>query len=86
MKLGPVTKLDKRDKTTAKKLIMTSCQKFVTSFSFFPFMTILEESGSQITEAESVKLIKTFIVTFYLTKRGNRTKKSPIQLLHYCSE
>ena len=37
MKLGPVTKLDKRNKTTLKKLAMSSCQKIVTSLSFFQF-------------------------------------------------
>ena len=34
MKLGPVTKLDKRNKTASKKLTMTSCQKTVKSFTF----------------------------------------------------
>ena len=31
MKLGPVTNLDKRNKTASKKLTMTSCRKTVTS-------------------------------------------------------
>ena len=35
MKLGPVTKLDKRKKTTSKNLTITSCQKIVTSLPFF---------------------------------------------------
>ena len=35
MKLGLVTKLDKRKKTTSKKLTMTSCQKIVTPLSCF---------------------------------------------------
>ena len=35
MKLGPVTKLDKRNKTASKKFDDTSCQKVVTSLSFF---------------------------------------------------
>ena len=30
MKLGPVTSLDKKNKTTSKNLTMTSCQKIVT--------------------------------------------------------
>ena len=37
MKLGPVTKLDKRNKITLKKLAMSSCQKIVKSLSFFQF-------------------------------------------------
>ena len=38
IKLGPGAKLDKRNKTTSKKrLIVTSCQKIVTSLPFFQF-------------------------------------------------
>ena len=44
MKLGPVTKLDKRNKTTSKKLTLTSCRKIVTSLSFFRFLANLEQS------------------------------------------
>ena len=36
MKLGPVAKLDKRKKTTSKKLMMTPCQQNRTLLSFFP--------------------------------------------------
>ena len=74
MKLGPATTLDKRQKTIIKYLTMTSCQKIVTSLSFFGFMANLEQSRTRIPDAKSV------IVTFYLTKSENRTKKSPTQL------
>ena len=37
MKLGPVPKLDKRNKATLKNLTMTPCQQIVTSFSLFQF-------------------------------------------------
>ena len=76
MKPGPVSKVDKRNKTTSKDLEMTSCLEIVTSFSFLQFMANLEESGSQIPEAQSVQLIFSLIVTFYLTETENRTKKS----------
>ena len=56
MKLASVTKLDKRNKTTSKKLMMTSCQQAVTSFSFFEFMANLEPSRRRIPDAEFVKL------------------------------
>ena len=56
MKLGPVTKLDKRNKTTSKKLTMTSCQQIVTSLSFFQFMANLEQFGSRGSDVWSVKL------------------------------
>ena len=49
MKLGPVTKLEKRNKT--KSLKMTSYPQIVTSLSFFRFMSNLEQSGSRIPEA-----------------------------------
>ena len=50
MKLGPVTKLDKRNKTASKNLTMTSCQKIVTSVSFFQFTANLKQSGSRIPD------------------------------------
>ena len=46
MKLGPVTQLDKRNKTASKNLDETSCRKIVTSLLFFQFMTNLEQSRS----------------------------------------
>ena len=38
MKLEPVTKIDKKNKTTSKNLMMMSCWQIVTSLSFFQFM------------------------------------------------
>ena len=86
MKLGPVTKLDKRNKTTSKKLTLTSCRKIVTSLSFFGFLANLEQSGGRIPDTESAKVMFSVIVTFCLTKTENRTKKSLTQLSHYCFE
>ena len=80
MKLGPVTKLDKRNMETSKKLTMASCRQIVTSLSF------LEQSGSRIPEAWSVKFTFSLTVTFYLTQNENRTKKSLTQLPYYCFE
>ena len=71
MKLGSLTELDKRNKTTSKNLTMASCQQIVTSWSFFRFMTNSERSGSQIPDTQSVKLTFSLIVTFYLTKTEN---------------
>ena len=45
-----------------------SCQKIVMSLPFFQFSAILEKSGNQIPDAQSVKLIFSLIVTFYLKK------------------
>ena len=42
MKLGPVIKIDKRNRTTSKKLTMKSCQKIVMSLSFSGFLANLE--------------------------------------------
>ena len=66
--------------------MMTSCQKIVTSLSFFQFMANLEQSESQIPDAETVKIMFFLIVTFDLTKTENRTKISLTQLSHYCFE
>ena len=86
MKLGPVTKPDKRNKTTSINLMMTSFRKIVTSLSFFGFLANLEQSGGRIPDTESAKVMFSVKVTFYLTKTENRTKKSLIQLSHYCFE
>ena len=53
---------------------------------FFQFMANLELPGSQILDALSVKITFPLIVTFYLTKTENSTKKSLIQFSHYCFE
>ena len=73
MKLGTVTKLDKRNKTTSKNLK-------VTSLSFFQFMANLNQLGSWIPGDQSVKLKFLLTVTSYLTKTENRTKESATQV------
>ena len=50
IKLGLVTKLDKRSKAISKNLMMTSNQKNVTPLSFFRFMANLELSESRIPD------------------------------------
>ena len=82
MKLGPVTKLDKRNKTS-KKFDEKSCRKIVTSLSFFGFLVNLEQSGGRIPDTESAKVIFSVIGTFYLTKTEKKTKKYLTQLSHY---
>ena len=86
MKLGPVTKFDKRNKITSKKFDDDLMSKIVTSLLFFQFTGNMEQSISQIPDASSVKHIFSLIVTFYLTKTQNRTKKSITQFSHYYFE
>ena len=73
MKLGSVTKLDKR-----------SCRKIVKSLSILQFMVNLEQSRSRIPDAQSAKLMSSIIITLYLTQSENITKKSLAELLNYC--
>ena len=49
MKLGPLTKLDKSNKTASKNLTMTPFREVVTSLPFFQFTFNLEQSGSRIS-------------------------------------
>ena len=86
MKIGPVTKLDKRNKKTSKKLTLMSCRKIVKSLSFFGFLANLEQSGDRNPDTESAKFMLSVIVTFCLTKTENRTKNSLTQLSHYYFE
>ena len=97
MDLGPVTTLDKRNKTKSKNLTM-SCWKIVMSFLIF---LIYSQFGAIQKLHSGCIVCKTYIfiksdllsytiflskVTFYLTKTENRTKKSLTQLSHYCFE
>ena len=50
MKLGPVTKLDKRNKTTLKKFAYDIMLENLTSLPFFQFTDNLEQSGSRILD------------------------------------
>ena len=86
MKVGPVTKIDKTNKTTSKNLTLTSCWKIKMTLSFFRFLVKLEQSRGRIPDTESAKVMFSVIVSFCLTKTENRTKKSLTQLSHYCFE
>ena len=82
MKLGPATKLKKRNTATSKT--MTSCQQIVTPLSFFPTMANLQPSRSKIPDLWCLKLTFSLTKTFYFTKTENRAKKSLTQLSCYC--
>ena len=85
MKRGPVTKLEKRNKTTSRKIDDDVISQIVTSLSFLIYGQF-GATGSRIPYEESVKRTFSLIITFYLTKTEDRTKKSLTQLLHYCFE
>ena len=75
MKLGVVTKLDKRNTSTSKIFD-----------DFIRFSANVQPSGSRIPDAKTIKLAYLLTVTLYSTKPENRTKKSLTQLLYYCFE
>ena len=83
MKLGPVTKLDKRNKTTSKKIDIDAMSENCDVIAIFRILVNLEQSGSRIPDTESVKVMFSVIVAFCLTKTENRTKKPLTQLSHY---
>ena len=56
------------------------------SVLFFQFTANLEQSGSRIPDARPVKFMFSLIVTFYVTKTENRTKKFVTQLSRYYFE
>ena len=63
MNLGLVTKLDMRNKTTSKNLMMISWQQIVMSLSFFWFMANFEEARFWMHSLSNIlqKLKKGFI-------------------------
>ena len=76
MKLGPVSKLDKRKKNPVKKVSQwLHVKNIVTSLSFFRFMANLELSRSRIPDAEPIKSIFSLKVTFYLRKLKTELKQ-----------
>ena len=60
--------------------------EILMSLSTFQFTAKLEHFGSRIPDAYPKKLKFSLIVTFYLSKTENRTKKSLTQLSYYCFE
>ena len=81
MKLGPVAKIDKRNKTTSKKfhvdVVSENCDVIV-------IFRIFGQFGGRIPDTESEKVMFSVIVTFCLIKTQNRTKRSLTQFSHYC--
>ena len=75
MKLLPVTKPNKRNKTMSKKFDVDVMSEICDVIVIF-----------QILETEPAKVMFSVIVTFCLTKTDNRTKKSLTQLSRYCFE
>ena len=66
MKIGPVTKLDKRKKATSKKFDDDVISENYDVIVIIPIYDQLEQSGRRI-----VKLTFSLAVTFYLTKTEN---------------
>ena len=50
MKLGPVTKLDKKNKTTSKKIDNDIMSENCDVIVFFKFLANLEQSGGRIPD------------------------------------
>ena len=77
MKLGAVTKLDKRNTTTSKQygddVLLVNCDVIVL---IFRFLAHLQPSGSRILDAWPIELTFSLTIIFYLTKTENRTKKT----------
>ena len=86
MTLGPVTKLDKRRETTSKQCVCSVVSENCDAIAIFPFYgkfgAIRKPDFGRIV----CKTYFSLLITFYLTKTENRTKKSLTQLSHYCFE
>ena len=86
MKLWPVTKLDRKNKTTSKKFgddVMSGNYDVIVLFPIFgQFGAIWKPDSGRIV----CKTTFSLIVTFYLTKTETRTKKSLTQPSHSCLE
>ena len=78
MKLGPATKIDKRNKITSKKfdddVMPANCDVIVILLINGKFRAIRKRDSTCIV----CKSYFSLTVTFHLTKSENRTKKSLI--------
>ena len=83
MKFLPVTKLYKKNTASLKKIDDDVLSAYGDVILIFRFMANLEQSGSWILDTWSVKLTFPLIVTFYLIKTRNRTKKPLTQVSYY---
>ena len=86
MKLGPVTKLDKKNTTMSKKIDDDFVSANMTSLSVFRLMVNLKQFGSRIPDAWSMILSFSSITTFDQTENENKTKKSLTQVSYCCLE
>ena len=81
MKLGPVTKLDKRNTSTSKKFVDKVMSANCDVIVFFPIYGQFAANLKPIPEAWSIKRKFSLIVTFYITEPESRTKKPLKNLL-----
>ena len=80
MKLGSVTKLNKKTRQLQKKK-----KKMSVNYDVIIIFPIYISFGA-MRKSNSETFTFSGTVTFYLTKTENRTKKSLTQLLYYCFE
>ena len=66
--------MTKATKQRQKKLTLTSCQKIMTSLSFLGFLSNLEQSGGQIPDTKSAKVLFSVIKTFFFPKMKTELK------------
>ena len=87
MKLGPVTKLNNRNKTTSKKIDDDAMSENLHFIAIFP---INDQFGALRKLDYRRKVCKTYIFInsylLYCAKTENRTQKFLTQLSHYCFE
>ena len=89
MKLGLVTKLDNRKKTTSKNfdddLMPQNCDVIVIYLIYSQFGSIQKPDAGRIVHKTYIFISSNLLVfNSNLTKTENQTKKSLIQLSHYC--
>ena len=85
MKLGRLSKLGKRNIMASKRWLRL-CRQIMTSLSFFWIASNLEQSSCRIPNARSMVFTFSLVTNIHLTKAGNRTEKSFLQLSQYCFE
>ena len=83
MRLGQLSKLDQRNTTNSKKLLMTSCWEIRRHCHFSDLRLIWSNSEAECMVHDSYFFINNDLLS---NKAENRTEKSLTQLLYYCFE
>ena len=87
MKLGPVTKLDKRNTATSKKMVMTPCQQnVIVIFPIYGQFWAIRKSDSGRMVCKMYIFINSSRLSYKNWKQNKNVSNTALILSYYCFE